>query len=127
MTSIALTSNGVDVEVDYMVTAKNWKYIHWGTGGNRTPAISDTALTTPGTEARVDCSASGITKPSTGVYQVIGEITCNATSKNIDEAGLFNASTGVTMLIDGVFTDIPVVQDDKIQFTFKLTFTGTTA
>jgi stage V sporulation protein SpoVS len=96
-----------------------WKYVDWGTG-TTDPVIGDTALQTPATETRVTAT---ITNPSAAVYRAVGSITCNATGKTISEAGLFNASTGVTLLIRGTFTGIPVVQNDVIQFTFDLTYT----
>src|SRR5512137_1912849 len=96
-----------------------WKYVHWGTG-TTDPVIGNTALETPGTESRV---SGTVTNPSAGVYRCVGSLTCNATGKTISEAGLFDQATGVTLLIRGTFTGIPVVQNDVIQFTIDLTYT----
>ena len=121
MVGTKLTTAGiVKMATDlYAAGAGIWKYVDWGTG-TTDPVIANTALEAPATETRATAT---ITNPSSAVYRAVGSLTCNATGKTISEAGLFSAITGVTLLIRGTFTGIPVVQNDVIQFTFDLTFT----
>jgi hypothetical protein len=95
-------------------------YAHWGIG-TTAAAVTDTALQTPGTEARVLGTSTIVTTDTTSdTYQLVTTITCNATAKAITEYGQFDAITAGNMLIRSVFAAINVVQNDAIQFTSKL-------
>ena len=116
---VVFTDAGADANVVAIATAALVKYVHWGTGA--TPAAAgDTALQTAGTESRTTGTITHVTNME---YKVVGTMTCNATGKTITEAGLFDASTGVTLWIRATFDGIAVVQNDTIEFTFTLTFT----
>ena len=94
------------------------KFIGWGTGATA-EAVGNTALTTPSAEAR----ATGvITSPSAALHRVIGTLT-SASTQTITEVGLFDASTAGVMMIRALFTGIPLLSGDQIQYTLDLTQT----
>lgn len=101
-------------------TGNNPQYIHWGTGTG-TAVVTNTVLFTAATESR---TAGTVTREGTAVtndtIKVTGRMTCNATGKTIKEAGLFDASTAGTMVIHSTFDGIALVQNDYIDFTFKI-------
>jgi hypothetical protein len=90
-------------------------YIAWGTGAG-TAAKSDTALFTEASEARV---AATVSQPAADKNQWVATLTADG-AKTITEAGLFNASTGGTLIIHGDFTGIALNAGDKIEFTISL-------
>ncbi len=97
--------------IDGTTGAPTW-YIDWGTGGT-TAAKGDTALGTPGGEARV---ASTMTQPVADQNQFLSLIEATG-SKTIIECGIFNASTSGIMIERSDFAGIAVVSGDKIEFT----------
>lgn len=92
-------------------------YIHWGTG-TTTAAKGDTALVTPGSEARVAATKS---QPTADQNRMVATLTADGT-KTIAEAGLFDASTAGNMVVRGDFAGIALNSGDKIEFTFDLTW-----
>jgi len=116
---VVFTDAGADAAVVSIATAAILKYIHWGTGTTGADP-ANTAMQSAGAESRV---AGTITHVVSQEYKVVGTLTCNATGKAITEAGLFDASTGVTLWVRATFDAINVVENDTIQFTFTLTFT----
>jgi hypothetical protein len=95
------------------------KYVGMGTGATaaaRTAANTDTALSTE-VETRATGIESQVTTTETGdTYQVVGVITATA-PRSVDEAGLFNASTGPQMFLSATFTVIPLSTNDSLQLT----------
>ena len=91
-------------------------YVDWGVGGT-TAVKGDVALTTPGGESRVIGTP---TQPTASVNRFIATITASG-AKNIDEMGLFSASTSGNMLVSSTFTEIVLANGDKIEFTIDLT------
>lgn len=89
-----------------------------GTGGTA-EAIGDTALVTE-VETRVAGTQSN---PSAGVYRTVATVSYTAT-RTITEHGIFSASTVGTLLDRSLFTGIPVVSGDSIQFTYNFTYTA---
>jgi len=89
--------------------------IAWGTGAG-TAAKGDTTLFTEGSESRVAVTTS---QPAIDTNQWVGTITADGT-KTITNAGLFNAASGVTLIVKGDFAGIPVVLNDQIEFTITL-------
>lgn len=88
------------------------------TGADRTAANTDTALSTE-VESRSLGSESQVTTTETGdTYQVVGVITATNT-RNVDEAGLFNASSGDTMFLSATFAIIALNTNDSLQLTCK--------
>jgi len=86
------------------------------TGAN----ITDTDIETTDGQARTD----GTQVESTSViYESVGAIAYDNTYA-ITEHGLFNISTGGTMMDHHVFAAINVVNGDSIQFSFDLTCTA---
>ncbi len=97
----------------------DFKYHDSGVG-TTDPAIGDVDIETTDGEAR----ASGTqTESAANIYQSVGTISYT-TSKAITEHGLFNASTGVTLMDRSEFAAINVVNGDSIQFTYSLTLTA---
>lgn len=88
------------------------KWIAWGTGTTAESA-GLTALTTE-VQARV---VSVLSQPAADTDRSVGTITADA-SRNITECGRFNQlALGGTMLVRSLFTAIPMVSGDRIEFT----------
>jgi hypothetical protein len=86
------------------------------TGAARTALATDTALSTE-VETRATGVESQTTTTNSGdTYQVVGAITATA-PRNVDEAGLFNAVSGVTMFMSATFTVVPLSTNDTLQLT----------
>lgn len=95
------------------------KWIAWGTGATA-EAVGNTALATEASEARV---VSVLSKPSADVDRSVGTITANGT-ETITECGRFNQlAVGGTMMVRSLFTGIPMVSGDSIEFTQDLQVT----
>jgi hypothetical protein len=95
------------------------KWIAWGTGATA-EAVGNTALATEASEARV---VSVLSQPSADVDRSVGTITANGT-KTITECGRFNQlAVGGTLYVRSLFTGIPMVSGDRIEFTQDLQVT----
>ncbi len=89
--------------------------------GTQAENANETALqTTTGISRVVGTQAEGA---SAEIYKSVGTITGD-TSEDITEHGLFNASSGVTMMDRTKFAAIGVVSGNQIEFTFQITFTA---
>lgn len=101
------------------------KYIAMGTGATgagHTAAATDTALQTE-VETRTSGTESSVTTSTTGdTYQDQGTVTASA-GRNVDEMGLFDASTVGNMGLSATFTAIPLSNGDSIQFTVQIQLT----
>lgn len=118
-----VTTAFVDFVTDQLQTETSafgdFKYHDSGVG-TTDPAIGDTDIETTDGESR----ATGTqTESSHNVYQSVGTISYT-TTKAITEHGLFNASTGPTLMDRSEFSAINVVSGDSIQFTYSLTLTA---
>lgn len=91
-----------------------------GTGGTA-ESIADTLLVTE-VETRVAGTQSS---PSAGVYRTVATVTYTAT-RTITEHGIFSVITfnTVSLLDRSLFTGIPVLSGDSIQFTYNFTYTA---
>jgi hypothetical protein len=85
------------------------------------PAIGDTDIETTDGEARA--TGSQEQGASANIYKSIGTIPYT-TVKAITEHGLFNASTGPTLMDRSEFAAINVVGGDSIQYTYNLSLTA---
>lgn len=82
--------------------------------------VSDTDIETTDGESR----ATGTqTEGAANIYESVGTIAYSST-KAVTEHGLFNASTGVTLMDRHTFSAINVDSGDSIQFTYDLTVTA---
>jgi len=98
----------------------DFKYHDSGTGVGAESA-GDTALGTPCAEAR----DSGTQEEGAETYEYKSIATHTyAGGFAITEHGLFNASTGVTLMDRTVFAVINVISGDKIEFTFTIQFSA---
>lgn len=115
-----VTNKGLEIINDRILGAGSEpKYVAWGTG-TTAPAATQTALVTPGTEARVAGTASKATTETVNdTYQVVGTIVCASAAKAITEVGLFDALTSGNMFVRGTFDPINLSVGDGIQFTIK--------
>ena len=93
----------------------DFKYHDSGVGVTA-EAVGNTDIETTDGESRVTGSQS----TTNAVYTSVGTISYT-TTKAITEHGLFNASTGVTLMDRSVFSAVNVVNGDSIQFTYALT------
>ena len=99
------------------------KYVGWGTGGtNITPAATANDLVTVAAEARVaGTQTQQTTSVTNDTYQVVSTIT-SASTQTINEAAVFNASSGSVAFLVGQFAGIALNSGDSITFTIKLQF-----
>lgn len=111
--------------VNYMVDQLQTETTTWGdfkfhdSGvGTTAENVTDTDIETTDGEARATGSQGE--GASANIYQSVGTVSYT-TTKAITEHGLFNASTGVTLMDRTVFAAINVVNGDSIQFTYELT------
>jgi hypothetical protein len=98
------------------------RYVGIGTGaGARTAANTDTALTTE-VETRSAGIESQVTTTETGdTYQCVGVVTATA-PRTVNEAGLFNASSGPQMFLSSTFNGgdaVALSTNDSLQLTCK--------
>lgn len=112
------TSDGETLVVDLIdnTVAAATMFVGWGSATSA-EAKGDTAL---GAEFAEDRS-SGLTisQPTSDTNQWVGSVTA-ATSHEVAEGGLFNASSGGKMMIRGLFSTIALSSGDSIEFTFQL-------
>ncbi len=100
------------------------KWVGWGTGGSSSspPAATVTDLVTPSAEARVSgTQTQQTTSVANDTFQVVATIT-SAGSQTINEAGIFDASSGSVGFLIGNFPGIALNASDSITFTVKLQF-----
>lgn len=100
-------------------TFGDYKWHDSGTGTNA-PAVGDTALQTPTGVARVSGTQ---VENAANIYETVATITYDGTY-SVTEFGLFNASTSGILCDRDTFTAQPVNNGDKIEFTYRLTFTA---
>ena len=113
--------------VNYLVDAlqagggaiNQFKYHDSGTGVVA-ESITDTTLGTPTGEAR-DTGTQA--ENAANIYESVATHTYAGTFA-ITEHGLFNQSSGGTLMDRTVFAAVNVVATDKIEFTFRITFTA---
>jgi len=114
-----VTTAFVNFVVDQLITETSvfgdFKYHDSGVGVTA-EASGDTDIETTDGESRV---AGTQVEDDPDDYQSVGTITYT-TSKAITEHGLFNASTGVTLMDRTLFSAINVVDTDSIQFTYTI-------
>lgn len=91
------------------------KYLAIGTG-TTAPAAGDTAL-----ETEVGTRVAGTISSSTNVWQHQGTFDAGNGTGAITEAGLFNASSGGTMLARQTFSAINKASGDSLQLTWQIT------
>ena len=119
-----VTDAFVNFVVDQLQTETSafgdFKYHEMGLGTQAENA-NETALQTTTGIARA--TGSQIEGATAEIYKSVGTITADATEA-ITEHGLFNASSGVTMMDRTKFTAINVVSGNQIEFTFQITFTA---
>jgi hypothetical protein len=119
-----ITTAFVNFMVDQLQTETSvwgdFKYHDSGVG-TTDPAVGDTDIETTDGESRA--TGTQTEGASANIYRSVGTI-AYTTSKAITEHGLFNASTGVTLMDRSEFAAINVVNGDSIQFTYELTATA---
>ena len=119
-----VTTAFVNLMVDQLQTETSvwgdFKYHDSGVGTTGA-AVGDTDIETTDGEDRV--AGTQIEGASANIYKSVGTI-AYTTTKAITEHGLFNASTGVTLMDRHVFSAINVVNGDSIEFTYELTCTA---
>lgn len=95
-------------------------FVGWGTG-TTAEAVGQTDLATPSADARVTGTLS---QPTSTTDRCVATITSGST-QTIAEVGRFNTlakgAANQQMLQRHVFTGIPLVSGDQIQFTLDLT------
>lgn len=119
-----VTDAFVNFVVDQLQTEStifgDFKYHEMGLGFTA-EAAGDTALET--TTAIARATGTQTEGSSANIYKSVGTITAD-TTEAIREHGLFNASSGVTLMDRTVFAAINVVSGNQIEFTFEITFSS---
>lgn len=119
-----VTDAFVEFVVDQLQTETSafgdFKYHEMGLGTQAENANETALQTTTGISRVVGTQAEGA---SANIYKSVGTITADATEA-ITEHGLFNASSGVTMMDRTKFSAINVVSPNQIEFTFQITFSS---
>jgi hypothetical protein len=95
----------------------DFKYHDSGVG-TTAASVGDTDIETTDGESRA--TGSQTEGASANIYKSVGTIAYTST-KAITEHGLFNASSGVTLMDRHVFSAINVDNGDSIQFSYELT------
>ena len=117
-----VTTAFVDLMVDQLIAESSiWGDFKWHDSGVGTTAavIGDTDIETTDGEAR----ASGTqVENAHNIYESVGTIAYTST-KAITEHGLFNASTGVTLMDRHVFSAVNVENGDSIEYTYRINCT----
>jgi hypothetical protein len=124
VSSGVVTTAFVNLMVDQLQTETSvwgdFKYHDSGVG-TTAAAVGDTDIETTDGESRV--AGTQTEGASANIYQSVGTI-AYTTTKAITEHGLFNASTGVTLMDRHVFAAVNVVNGESIAFTYELTCTA---
>lgn len=89
---------------------------------NTAEANTQTAL---GVEVETRQTGTQIEGASTNIFKSVATVTYTAT-RSIVEHGLFSAASAGTMMDRSVFTAVPVVNTDTIEFTYQLTVNAET-
>ncbi len=111
----------VDMLIDNSVTM-GFNFHKQGSGSTA-EATADSALVTAQSGSQTGAaSACNTHGASSNIFQSVGTITA-ATTYEIREHGLFNASTGGVLLDRSVVTGISVNTDDIVTWTYNLTVT----
>lgn len=93
----------------------------WGTGAG-TAAVTDTTLFTEASEARVTATLTQqLVNVANDTFQMVYTLVANGT-KTITNAGVFDAATVGNLFVKGDHAGIPLLINDSIAYTFKLTF-----
>lgn len=118
-----VTTAFVNFVVDQLITEStifgDYKYHDSGVGVTAAN-VSDVDIETTDGESRV---AGTQVEDAANIYESVGTI-AYTTTKAITEHGLFNASTGVTLMDRHVFSALNVENGDSIEFTYDLTVTA---
>lgn len=126
-TATKVTNKGVAMLADRLRTSPatyttSPKFIALGvgaTGGARTAAVTDTALSSELAEGRASGTESTVTTTVTGdTYQTVGTVTATG-ARSVDEAGTFDASTVGNMSVSATFAVISLANGDSLQLTVK--------
>lgn len=106
--------------IDNTISAATF-WIGWGTGGSSTGStatVGDTALQAEATESRISATVS---QPSADTNQFVATLTNQkAGGKTVEEAAVFLASSGGTLLIRTTHGGVALATGDSIQYTFTL-------
>jgi hypothetical protein len=121
--AVSYTTNGKGYVVDRIdgtiSAATHW--VGWGTGGSSTGStatVGDTALQAEATESRISTTNS---QPAADTNQFVATLTNQkAGGKTVEEAGLFTASSGGTLIIRTTHGGVSLATGDSIQYTFQL-------
>jgi len=119
-----VTTAFVNFVVDQLQTETSvfGDFLYHDSGVGTTAAdVGDTDIETTDAESRA--SGSQTEGASANIYKSVGTIAYTSTLA-ITEHGLFNASTGVTLMDRTVFSVINVEDGSSIEFSYELTLTA---
>lgn len=124
-TATVLTNLGKAVTANRVLgSGSEPRYVAVGvgaTGADRTALATNTTLSTE-IETRAAGTSSRVTTSVTNdTYQVVGTVTAT-TSRSVDEAALFDASTAGNMFLSATFPVVSLSTGDSIQCTLKVQY-----
>jgi len=102
------TNPGLDQCIKLVMATSStvWRYMEAGSGSG-TPTVSDTACLTP-YSPRIDMSLQGTREPVGMTIRFLAVFGESHGATNIKECGVFNASSGITMLNHNMFSLNPL-------------------
>lgn len=121
-----LTNNGEQWAAERLVgdSALTGAYVGWGSGADVADK-SDTDLSTPETEERVEGTVSAVGSGAAAKYQVVATMTADG-NKTITNAGNFTSvgagtpPSGGVLIVHGNFAGIALSTNDQITFTLTI-------
>ncbi len=122
LVTVAFTNYLVDALQDSTTYPMDVFKYHGSGTGTTAEANTQTALVTEVESRETGTQVEGATA---NIYKSVATETYTAT-RSITEHGLFSAVTSGTMLDRSVFTAVPVVATDTIEFTYQLTVNAET-
>lgn len=124
-TGTVLTNAGKAITTNrIMGSGTEPKYVAVGvgaTGAARTAAITDTALSTEIETRTIGVSTRQTLTTTNDTYQVVGAVIATA-ARSVDEAALFDASSGGNMFLSATFPVVSLASGDSIQCTLKVKY-----
>lgn len=117
LVTVAFTNYIVDSLQDSTSDPMDAFSYHASGTGATAESNTQTALVT---EVETRQSGTQVEGATANIYKSVATVTYTAT-RSITEHGLFSASSSGTMMDRSVFTAVPVVNTDTIEFTYQLT------
>jgi hypothetical protein len=97
-----------------------FEYLALGTSGT-VAAATNTALAAELTDSGLAIASATASTATANILQLVHTWECTGTAQTIKECGIFNDSSGGTLLARSNFSGITTDPNDSIQITYKVT------